>query len=299
MADRYAFTSPFGQGSDPWFKVKDFGVTTTILVIATTVFTLVWWTVEGVPWTNLSNLLYIHDNILDGEVWRLVTWPFVNRPRILLIISLVFFYLFGTQLENVISKKQFALLTAALILLPALILTGVAEAFFSTEQIARDTSRLTLANAIFGISPYTLGIFVAYIALNPVAKFFFGIPAWVLGVGFVALRVMEDTGDRFWSGVIITISTTLVALLFMRAIGFAGESLNWIPRVPLPGMVTEPNQTRKSKRKKSHLQSIPTPLEEAEMDSLLDQVANDGYKSLTRDQKKKLKNHSKKLRGQD
>ena len=80
-----------------------------------------------------------------------------------------------------------------------------------------------------------------------------------------------------------------------------------MPKVPLPAVLADPyrrsrpRQARPSRRR-SHLSSVPPPpgaadqLAQAEVDALLDKVAETGMDSLTRAERKALEDYSKRLR---
>lgn len=57
---------------------------------------------QGLPVDPFANLYLIPDKVLQGEVWRLVTFAFVppNAGFLFAVISWMLFYFFGTALEN-------------------------------------------------------------------------------------------------------------------------------------------------------------------------------------------------------
>jgi membrane associated rhomboid family serine protease len=57
---------------------------------------------QGPPGDPFANLYLIPDKVLQGEVWRLVTFAFIPPPGgfLFVVISWMLFYFFGTALEN-------------------------------------------------------------------------------------------------------------------------------------------------------------------------------------------------------
>ena len=43
----------------------------------------------------------------DFEFWRLVTWPIATEPTVWALLGIVFFWLFGQQLESLFGRGQF------------------------------------------------------------------------------------------------------------------------------------------------------------------------------------------------
>jgi len=160
-----------------------------------------------------------------------------------------------------------------------------------------------------------LGVLVAFVAALPKAQFFFGIPGWALAGFLVAIRVLGLVTDRQWGALVFLMVLVAVALIGVRSLGFADE-VEWIPSIALPasltGQTTRPTKAPRAKRsprqasKKSHLSAVPSPtakvneeLNDREIDELLDQVSADGIDSLSRAQRKRLEDHSKRLRKRD
>ena len=100
-----------------------------------------------------------------------------------------------------------------------------------------------------------------------------------------------------------------------RAMGIL-EELDWMPKIPLPHSLSgEPRARRSraarrgphSRRKRGPADVIPmrpgqpTPddlLRQAEMDVLLDKISEHGLDSLTADERRRLDEHSRRLRGE-
>ena len=73
----------------------------------------------------LEPLFFIAPLVREGEVWRIVTWPIPNPPDIWTVIGLVFFWFVGHRVEDLIGHRRQAVLIAAMIVLPALVVTAI------------------------------------------------------------------------------------------------------------------------------------------------------------------------------
>ena len=88
---------------------------------------------------------------------------------------------------------------------------------------------------MFGLTPLELAVFLVFIAEYPFARFFFGIPAWAIGVVIVGIQLLQYIGLRDQDGLILLVVTIAVAALTARAMGLA-QSLPWIPKIPIPAV---------------------------------------------------------------
>ena len=56
-------------------------VTTTVLVILTCVASMFVWALEGPDHVILDKLILWPNLVLDGQIWRIATWPASHRAR--------------------------------------------------------------------------------------------------------------------------------------------------------------------------------------------------------------------------
>lgn len=296
----------FGRSNDPWFRVGEVGVTTTIALTAMGVFSIFVYVAEGST-RALSKYFWLipagtdgsaGPSVSEGGVWRLFTWPLFldDRTRVLsAVILIAIFYMLGSQVEEVMGRIRFTRFMAFIIILPGIAVT-LLDLGLSIQGLAG------------GLRFPELAVLVAFALIYPEARFFFGIPAWGIAIGVILIEALQTTADRNWFGLLLGTFVVGLAVLLVRAMGLA-ESASWIPRIPLPASLGgspqqggQPRQPRPSRaRRKSNLQSVaPDPvhddLADMEIDSLLDQVANDGLDSLTKAQRKRLEEHSKRMR---
>lgn len=290
----------FGS-DDPWFRVGTVDVTTTIFVLGAGVLSILVWAVEGPSHPILSRLVFSPAQVLDGHIWRLFTWPLANDLNsIWTLLLFAVFYMLGSQLEAIMGRRTFTIYLVGLTLIPSVLgtlfhlLTGI-------------------NGGIAGLRMVELGVLVGFCLRIPNARFWPGIPAWMLGTGIVVLDFLQYLGARATFSMFMLLVVVAVSLVSLRSLGFAEEA-DWVPKIALPaavtGMTAAPKQsrttTRRKRRGRANLSVAPAPtntprrelskLEEAEMDAILDQVSERGMDSLTPQQRQRLEDHSKRLR---
>ena len=290
MPGRYSYTSPWSRGNDPWFRVGQVDVTTTVGLIALGIISVFIWAIEGASHQVSLKLLLNPEKVQEGEIWRLITWPFMNQVSFWTIFLFFIIYMLGNQLENLMGRRPFFYLLLALTLLPALVVTLVSLTSSSPTYI-------------YGLRYVELGILIAFAAQFPFARFWPGIPAWGLVSVIVGLQFLDALSMRSGLHALTLLTVTVTALIGMRSFGYATD-LHWIPSISLFNRGTSQPQ-QKSKRqgrkwaRKNHLRSV-TDLQyrsaEKEIDQILDQVGESGIESLSNEQRKRLEKHSKNLR---
>lgn len=297
----------FGRNNDPWFRVGDVGVTTTIALTAMGIFSIFVYVAEGNS-RALSKFFWLTPrgfssalgpSVVEGGVWRLFTWPLFLEPgaRIFFAAILIaIFYMLGSRVEEVMGRVRYARFLAFIIVLPAI------------AVVILDLG-LGISGVAGGLRFPELAVLVAFALIYPEARFFFGLPAWSIALGIIVIETLQTTADRNWFGLLLGAFVVGLATLLVRAMGLA-ESAAWIPRIPLPaslGGTPQPSSRREGRskpsraRRKTNLRSVtPDPvaddLADMEIDALLDQVATEGLDSLTKAQRKRLEEHSKRMR---
>ena len=290
----------FGYSDDPWFRIGTFPVSTTAFVVGLGVVSMIVTAAEGRFGPIYRNLVLLSEDltfngmplgsVLEGEVWRLITWPIPNKISFWTIILFAIFYMLGSQLEALLGRWRFAFFLLALTVIPAVLVTAI-------EAITG------MSGGIAGLRMVEVGVLVAFAAQYSQARFWPGIPGWVIAVVIVGLDVLQALSDRDEYALIVLACTVAVALLGIRAFGYA-TNLTWIPKLSFASgssqTATEPRYSRSRRRSRSrdHLRAVPTRDESVtpEMDALLDQVASQGLESLTRKQRKQLEAHARRLR---
>ncbi len=291
MRPKFNFSSPQGRGpSDPWFRVGQVEVTTTVFVTALGVLSMF---VYAVSPALLEPLILLTNLVRGGEIWRVVTWPIANAPSLNSVITLAVFWYFGRSLEELFGRVRFTRFLIAVAVIPAVLLVILSFVSPSLEVLA------------VGLHLVELGVFVSFVAERPNTPFFFGIKAWIIAAVFVGIEVLQLLGQRGWGSLLLLLFILATSLMLTRAYGFAADQA-WIPKLALPANTR--SKTRKFKSVKGSPgvrgpwgEPGPPPANDmasqAEMDRLLDKIAASGMDSLTAEEKRRLKAHSKRLRG--
>ena len=285
----------FGHSDDPWFRIGSFAVTTTAFVVGLGVVSMIIWAGEGRYGPIFRHLVLVSDNfafgsVLEGEIWRLITWPIPNEPHFWTIVLFAIFYMLGSQIEALLGRWRFALFLVALTIIPAIVVTAVEALTGMTGGIA-------------GLRMVEVGVLVAFAAQYAQARFWPGIPGWVIAVVIVGLDALQAIGERDEFALIVLACTVAVALLGIRAFGYA-TNLTWVPKLSLSSPSSSSPSTPRSSRSRrrgrgrDHLRSVPssTASVSPEIDALLDQVSSQGIDSLSRKQRKQLEAHARRLR---
>jgi hypothetical protein len=308
MAGRFSISVPGRRGpNDPWFRIGTLDVTTTVFVILMCVVSMVVWALEGPQPINerpISGKLFLWpDRVLDGQVWRVATWPVPNEPDIWLVIMLAVFWYFGTEVERLLGRVRFAVFLGLVTVIPGI---------FGT-----------LIDVIeWGIRPVELCVFLLFVAEYPFARFFFGIPGWVIGAVILGIEVLQllSAGDE--PRIVFLFVALAVAAITARPMGLL-SNFPWVPAVPIGGLgrshrrQRSPAKKRRSRRgggdvvagpwtsstRSGPTGSLPQPppsvqalSDQAELDAILDKISELGMDGLTGDEKSRLNELSKRMR---
>ena len=306
MAGRFSISVPGRRGpNDPWFRIGSLDVTTTVFVILTCVVSMIVWALEGPDHDILGKLTLVPELVLDGQVWRVATWPVPNPPDIWLVIMLAVFWYFGTEVERLLGRVRFAVFIGLVTVIPAI----VALPLIDRPQ--------------YGIRPVELCVFLLFVAEYPFVRFFFGIPGWVIGAVILGIEVLQLLGDRNEPGIVFLVVALAVVGHRRSLDGPAGQ----LPVGPGAADRRAPSQGRsqraRSKPPKSRRSggdvvagpwtganrsgptgSLPQPppptaqaaSDQAELDAILDKISELGMDGLSGAEKTRLNELSKRMR---
>ncbi len=237
--------------------------------------------VYAIDKTILVWLALIPDEVTSGQVWRVASWPLANgfdRQLLWVIVSIAVLWYFGSRLEEQAGRTRFAWYLTMIIVIPGLVGTA-----------------LDLPQ--FGVHTVQLVVLLTFIAEYPNVRFFFGIPAWVLGAIYVAAEVLQLTGDRNGRQLVFFVVSLLVSALAARAVGML-EGFPWIPKVSMPHRRREPKRSRRPAVVAGPWAgTTPVSVAQSELDELLDKISATGMNSLSKAEKERLNELSKRLRG--
>lgn len=262
-----------------WFRIGTVDVTTTTLVTALACVSLILFAISP---DLLAPLQLDSQAVGSGEVWRLLSWPFVNdllSGTIWIVLAIAIFWWLGERLEQVLGSRRCLLFYAILTVVPALVIT--VYALVTAQEITQ--------GALLGSGMYDLevAVLVAYAAAYPRVRFFFNIEAWVITIVFVAIDLVLFAEERAWTAAVYLIITAAVALLATRA--FHLTRAQWIPAIPLPSVVTgDASHRRERDRKRAARAAHLHVVRQNDVDALLDKISQHGTNSLSREERRRL-----------
>lgn len=307
MAGRFSYSRPERRGAtDPWFRIGEVDIGSAAFLALLCAASIVVYGLEPVDKPILRRLVLFPDDVWSGQIWRLVTWPLANGFETTLLwtaVAVALLWYFGNRIEEQIGRARMTTLLVALIVFP-----GIVGALLDLPQ--------------FGVRSVELAVLLIFIAEYPNIRFFFGIPAWVLGAVYVVTDILQITGSRATDQLLFYLLSLVIAAFAARAVGML-TAYPWIPRIPLPDSLSGtrssgPRRSAKGKvRGKGRRQvapprqvvegpwaqpaapSRPSPdaaAAQAELDRLLDKISAGGLESLDADEKRRLNELSKRLR---
>jgi hypothetical protein len=292
VTGRFQLSFPEPRRRDGWFRIGNIDVTTTALLCLLSVASMFLWAISS---SLVNALVFIPAEVRSGQLWRLVTWPIASAPSIWVLISIVFFWIFGHYTEELVGRSRFAGLVALVVIAPAAIVT-LLPGLGSTAGAG-------------GLSLLGTVMLVLFAAERPNAPFFFGIPAWLIAAIFVGLDVLRFLGERWWGTLVQELLMLVFALVMVRQWGHVSD-LSFIPTFgktrPSSSRSRSGGSSKASSRGGRRTQGRdfdrvvtgpwagPSLSDQAEMDRLLDKMNSVG---LTDAERKRLSELGKKLRG--
>jgi membrane associated rhomboid family serine protease len=300
MAGRFSYSRPDRRRSnDPWFRLGEVDIGSAGMLAILCAVSIVIYGLEPGGHPILLRVALLPDKVLGGQVWRIISWPLANGfdQRLLwAAVAVALLWYFGGRLEEQIGRIRMTTLLIAIIVFPGVIGT-----------------LLDLPQA--GVRSVEIAVLLLYIAEYPHVRFFFGIPAWILGIVYVATDILQISGDGTSKQLLFYVLSLFVAAIAARAVGML-TAYPWIPRIPLPSALTGDTTKRRNHKPVSAPRrasakvvdgpwAAPPPpgrpnpdavVAQIELDALLDKISASGLESLTADEKRRLNELSKRLR---
>jgi len=216
----------------------------------------------------LGWLPFRSDEVLHGQVWRIVSYGLLNPPEsIWFIVDMFMIAIFGRELEKFFGRRIFFALFACLYLLTPLLFTVVG--IWRPMYLAGETGAFAL--------------FIAFATLYPNAVLMFNILAKWFAIVLVGFYTLVDLSNRDVVQLISLWATVGFAYGFVR---FEQGALT-LPRLRWPARKPKLRVLPDLPAKK------PVAVERgddsmAEVDELLDKIARSGIGSLTARERAKL-----------
>ena len=217
---------------------------------------------------GLGKLTFNTESVLrGGELWRCLTYAFVNPPDPWFIISLVMLYIFGRDVEQHLGRKGFVRLYLGFLLLgPSLLL---AASLVSKQSLSISQSWANFA------------VFISFAALYPGAQLLFQITAKIFALVLLGISVLQLLAGRQWVEMMVLLATAFLAYYAIRH----GSALNldFISRL----------RPVSHRSKIPRLRVVKNPEDETVdphriIDPLLEKISRNGLSSLTRREREQL-----------
>jgi len=202
------FSSPQLRLEAPLFIIGSWPVRLVTLLIALHVSAMIATsllvTVGDASWIQL--LAYNSTAVGQGQLWRLLTYAFVNPPNIWFGFEMLMLFFFGREVERGLGAKSFGLFYGGLIILGSLLLQ-----LFSLGGTAQE---MTGAQAV------NFAVFAAFVTMYPGVQFLFGITArWML-LAFLVLSSLQLMEGQQFASTLLFLAESLAAILFMKWNGY-------------------------------------------------------------------------------
>ena len=205
--------------------------------------------------------------VLKGDVWRFFTYGFYNPPGLLFVIDMFMIGWFGRELEKFFGLKKFLGFYAGVYFSAPLVLTAIG---------------LWQPTSLTG-APGAFALFIAFATLYPNVAFFFNILAKWLAFILVGIDTLIAIAYRDLASLISLWTTVSFAFAFVRY-QQGRFTLPSFRRSRDSAATESPSRiSEKSRAGKALNQSAM-----AEVDALLDKIAQSGFQSLTPKERARL-----------
>jgi membrane associated rhomboid family serine protease len=221
---------------------------------------------------SILNFGFSSRDVLQGDIWRLVTYAFVQPSSGLIWFAIEMYLLwsFGRELEKFMGHKAFLTMYGVLLVATPLVLM-----LFSALAPTR----------YYGSGSLHFAIFIAFATLYPGAAMLFGITAKWAAIILLAISSLQQYAVGAWSALLALWVNAGLAYGYVR--WSRGEitlpSMSFLKRKPrfrvLPSPEPTPRATRRSVTESGSMDDI---------DPLLDKIAKSGLGSLTAAEKATL-----------
>lgn len=213
-------------------------------------------------------LAYSSSAVLRGEAWRIVTYGLWNPPSLSFAIDMLMLVWFGREVEKFFGRSKFLVLYTCVYVLGPLLFTALGP--WLPTAFAGETG--------------AFAIFIAFATLYPNVPILFTLLAkwiaWVL-VGIYSLMALAG---RDWQTLVSLWSTSGFAYGFIR---YQQGHLS-LPTLPIRRRKPKLHVLPDLPSKKPAIAATPATASMAEVDALLDKIAQSGIGSLTAKERAKL-----------
>lgn len=224
----------------------------------------------------ISQLAFSGEAVWRGELWRLITYGLVNPPSLALAIELLMLVWFGREVERFLGRRDFLRLYAGLYLVRPLLFTVLTP----------------VLPANFAGGTGSFAVFIAFATLFPDAPLLFNLLARWVAWGLLALGALMALGARDGVRLLELAATCGFAFAFIR---HHQGRWSWprFPRFrlsrPATAMRAAPVPVAaRAGAARGTATTPPVAAPMAEVDVLLDKIAQSGLHSLTAAERARL-----------
>lgn len=227
----------------------------------------------------LNALVFESGRVLTGEVWRCLTYGLVNEPSIPFAIDMFMLMWFGRELEKLFGRRLFLWLYAGIYLTTPLLFTLVGGFGWRTS-LAGHTGGLAL--------------FVAFAVVYPNVPVLFTLLAKWVAIILVSIYTLSALSQRNGLSLLQLWGTVGFAAVFVLQ---AQGRMIW-PSLP-KAKAASPRRIRAAEvlSTKTVTPASGSNTSMAEVDALLDKIAQSGISSLTSKERARLDAAHKHLKG--
>jgi membrane associated rhomboid family serine protease len=214
------------------------------------------------------------------QIWRLVSYVFVDEANFFTLFMLLFLYSFGRSSEEELGRHRYLGFLTALVLTPVLVGTVLWMAGFGQ-------------GLLLGSGDLAIGFVIAFATIYPNTEWWNWIPMKFVAFGCLFLAAVGHVSHNNYIGLTATLITAGVSFAYIRAMksgawdGFSMRAL--FRRRPKFRVVP------KSTPKYETYEPEPEDSSMAEMDMLLDKIAKSGIDSLSSKERARLEQARKEL----
>ena len=243
------------------------------IVVVFTASLLVTTLAQALRWGAFFDYLpFLSSAVLRGEAWRIVSYGFVNPASLWFVVDMFMIVWFGRELEKFFGRRIFLRFYVCLYLLSPIVLTGLG--FWRHNELVGQTGAFAL--------------FIGFATLYPNVPLIFNVLAKWMAIILVAIFSLMRIGANDWVGLASLWITVGFAYVFVR---YEQGHLT-LPKFRLrrrsPKLRVLPDLRPEKTAKPLAAKPAKEAATMAEVDALLDKIAQSGMASLTAKERAKL-----------
>jgi len=256
--------------------------------------------------TNVSllGLMFVPGQFFSGYIWQLFTYPFVKLSQmtdpfagIWFLIEMALLFVAGRELERHMGRWNFLNLYTWMVVIPAAVASLLAFGGYSTQ--------------LLGSFLVNVGVFFAFVVVYPGIPLLGGVPAKWVAIGFGAVWSLIFLAQNNWDFMLATWANGGYAYLAVTRYKQGNEIIFWPDFFKLFGKKhgfkvlpdPEPPRRQPAKSQKPSSKRITTSHgnddPRAQLDALLDKIAEQGIGSLSAAERKQLEQLRERLMEQE